>query len=109
MYQSLVPFDDGPGWRINRQLARARREQLFTDLAVFRHGLDAQRKAEEDRQDSQALGDAMRAALDEELRLLHEGLAQAGQLAGGIELAARKVETTANINNRRAVRRFGGE
>jgi hypothetical protein len=107
MSQSLVSFDDSLGWRTNRQLTRARREQLSTDLAIFLHGLDARRKAEEDRQDSQALGDAMRASLDEELCLLHEGQAQAGQSAAGINLVARKVETAANINNRRAARRFG--
>ena len=107
MSQSLVPFDDGSGWRTNRQLARARREQLSIDLVVFRHGLDARKKAEEDRQDSQALGDAMRTSLDEELGLLREGLALAGPSAAAIELVARKVETTANINNRRVVRRFG--
>jgi hypothetical protein len=107
MPQSLVPFDDGRGWLTNRQLARAVREQQSTDLAVFRHGLDARRKAEEDRQDTQALGDAMRTSLDEELGLLREGLAQAGQSAAAIELVARKVETTASINNRRAARRFG--
>lgn len=107
MSQSLVPFDDGSGWLTSRQLARARRAQLSTDLAVFRHGLQAQAQAEMDRQDTQAAGDASRASLDEELGLLRDGLAQAGQLAAGIELVARKVELLSNIDNRRIARRFG--
>jgi hypothetical protein len=107
MSQSLVPFDDGSGWLTNRQLARARRAQLSTDLAVFRHGLQAQALAEMDRQDTQAVGDASRASLDEELALLRDGLAQAGQSAAAIELVARKVELLANTDNRRITRRFG--
>lgn len=107
MSQSLVPFDEGSGWLTNRQLARARRSQLSTELAVFRHGLQAQAQAEMDRQDTQAVADASRTSLDEELALLRDGLAQAGLSAAAIELAARKVEMLANINNRRIARRFG--
>jgi hypothetical protein len=105
--QSLVPFDDGSGWLTSRQLARARRAQLSTDLAVFRHGLQAQAQAEMDRQDTQAIADAARTALDEELALLRDGLAQAGQSAAAIELVARKVELLASSDNRRIARRFG--
>jgi hypothetical protein len=105
--QSLVPFDDGSGWITGRQLARARRAQLSTELAVFRHGLRAQAEAEMDRQDTQAVADASRTALDEELGLLRDGLAQAGQSAAAIELVARKVELLSNIDNRRIARRFG--
>ncbi|HEV3322108.1 MAG TPA: hypothetical protein VG147_07970 [Solirubrobacteraceae bacterium] len=107
MSQSLVPFDDGSGWLSNRQLARAHRAQLSTDLAVFRHGLQAQAQAEMDRHDTQAIADASRGALDEELALLRDGLAQAGQSAAAIELVARKVELMASIDNRRIARRFG--
>ncbi len=107
MSQSLVPFDDGSGWLTSRQLARARRAQLSTDLAVFRHGLQAQAEAEMDRQDSQATEDALRAALEGEMRLLREGLAEAGQSAAAIELVALKVELLTNLDNRRIARRFG--
>jgi hypothetical protein len=107
MSQSLVPFDDDSGWLTSRQVARARKTQLSTELAVFRHGLQAQALAEMDRQDTQAVADASRTALDEELALLRDGLAQAGQSAAAIELVARKVELLANIDNRRIARRFG--
>ena len=107
MSQSLVPFDDGSGWLTNRQLVRARRAQLSTDLAVFRHGLQAQAQADMDRQDTQALADALRTSMDEELSLLRDGLAAAGQSAAAIELVSRKVELLSSTNNRRAARRFG--
>lgn len=100
MSQSLALFDDGSGWLTSR---RVRRKQL----AVLNHSLDAQALADIDRQDTQAIADASRTALDEELTLLREGLAQAGQSAAAIELVARKVELLANIDNRRIARRFG--
>jgi hypothetical protein len=64
--------------------------------------------AEEDRQDSQAAGAALRTALDEEMALLREGLALAGQSQAGVELVARKVELLSSIDNSRIRRRFGG-
>jgi hypothetical protein len=109
MPHHLVPFDDAPlNWRAKRQLARVHSAQLSTNLAVFRHGLDAKAMAEMDAQDSQAIGDAARTALDEELGVLRDGLALAGQSAASVELVSRKVELIANINNRRITRRFGG-
>jgi hypothetical protein len=104
MSQSLELFDDGSRRLTSRRaITRVRR----TQLAVFNHGLEAQALAEMDRQDTEAVGDASRASLDEELDLLHKGLAQAGQSAAAIELVARKVELLANIDNRRIARRFG--
>ena len=109
MSQSLVPFnDDGGGWLSNRQFVRARRAQASTDLAVYRHGLEAHARAECDRQDTEAVADASRAALEEELDLLNYGLARAGGSAAKAELVARHVERLATINNRRIARRFGG-
>ncbi len=109
MSHDLVPFDSAPlGWRARRQLARAQSAQLSTNLAVFQHGLEAQAMAEMDEQDSRALGDAARTSLDEELGLMRDGLAQAGQSATAVELVARKVEIVANTNNRRLTRRFRG-
>jgi hypothetical protein len=105
--QSLVSLDDGSGGLSKRQMARARRAGLSTDLVVVRHGRNAQALADMDRQDSQAAADALRTSLDEELALLRDGLAQAGQSAVAIELVARKVEMLAGIDNRRIARRFG--
>lgn len=108
MSQSLVPFNDDGGWLTSRQLARARRAQASTDLAVYRHGLEAHARAEIDRQDTQAVADASRAALEEEMDLLDYGLARAGGSAAKAELVARHVERLATINTRRITERFGG-
>ncbi len=108
MSQSLVSFDDGSDdWRTRRQLDRLQRAYLATDRRVSLHGMDAWATSEEDRQDSEALGDAAGFALEKELTLLHDGLARAGQSAAGVELVARKVELVAGIDNRRLARRFG--
>lgn len=109
MSQDLVSFTDAPvGWRAKRQIIRAHRAQLSSDLGVLHHGREARARAEMDEQDSRALGDAARTALDEELGLMRHGLAQAGQSAAAIELTAGKVELVANANNRRLARRFRG-
>jgi hypothetical protein len=109
MTRDLVPLDNAPlSWRTKRQLARAHSAQLSTNLAVFRHGLEASARAEMDAQDSQAIADAARTALDEELALLRDGLNQAGQSAAAVELVSRKVELVANTNDRRLARRFRG-
>jgi hypothetical protein len=108
MPHDLVPFDDAPlSWRTRRQLARAHSAQLSTNLAVFRHGLEAQARAEMDAQDSQAVTDAAHTSLTEVLALLRDGLNEAGQSAAGVELVSRKVELVDSINNRRIARRFG--
>jgi|ERR1039458_4967950 hypothetical protein len=90
-----------------RQLAQALRAQHRAELTVFRHGLAARVQAECDRIDSQAAGDALRTALDEEVDLLDYGLRRANGSLAKAELVARKVEMLANINNRRISRRFG--
>jgi phage FluMu protein gp41 len=102
-----VPLDDDTGLT-SRQATKAKRAQAGAELELFRYGLRARTRSEKDQLDSQAAADALGVALDEELRLLREGLAQAGQSAAGVELVARKVELLANIDNRRIARRFGG-
>jgi len=91
-----------------RQVQAAARAQRSTELEVFRHGLGARLRAECDRIDSQAAGDALRTALDEELDLLDYGLRRANGSVAKAELVARKVEMLASMNNRRVAQRFGG-
>ena len=102
-----VPADDGSGLT-PRQLARAKRAQAGAELELFRYGLMACTRAEMDRLDSQAIADASRAALEEEMDLLDYGLARAGTSAAKIELVARHVNRLATIDDRRITRRFGG-
>ena len=105
---SLLPAvrDDGVGLT-PRQLARATRAQRSTELQIFEHGLAARYKAEADRIDSQALSDAARAALEEELDLLDYGLSRANGSAARLELVSRKVNILSTANNSRLIRRFG--
>jgi hypothetical protein len=102
-----APLDDDTGVTA-RQTSRARRAQASTELELFRYGLAAHARAEIDRLDSQAIADASRAALDEEVDLLDYGLARAGSSAAKVELVARHVQRMATINDRRITRRFGG-
>lgn len=94
--------------RPSGQLARAVAAQSETELAIFEHSLGARHAAERDRIDSQAAGDVMRTALEEELGLLDWGTEEASGSQAKAELVARKVSLLSNINNRRIERRFGG-
>jgi hypothetical protein len=106
---SFLPalIDDGDSLS-PRQLAQARRAQASTELTLFRYNLEARTRAEVDRIDSQALGDAARAALEEEFETLDWGLERANGSATKLELVHRKLEMQSAINNRRTARRFGG-
>src|SRR5450759_2274473 len=59
-----APLDDDTGLT-SRQMVKARRAQASTELRLFSYALEARTRAEVDRLDSQAIGDASRAALDE--------------------------------------------
>jgi hypothetical protein len=108
MSTQLAPYDDESGPFSRRQLAAAQRIQASTELELYRYFLEARALADCDRFDTQAVADATRCALDEEIALLDLGLAQAGQSAAKLALVARHVERLANINDRRISRRFGG-
>jgi hypothetical protein len=102
-----APLDDDASLS-PRQVVKARRAQASTELRLFGYALEARTRSEVDRLDSQAIGDASRAALDEEVDLLDYGLARAGGSAAKAQLVARHVERMAAINDRRITRRFGG-
>jgi hypothetical protein len=103
-----VPFNDDSGGFTSRQVAKARRAQASTSIAVYRHGLEAQALADMDRADSQAASDATRMSLEEELDLFDFGMSRVGGSAAKAELVARHVNRLSAINNRRLTRRFGG-
>jgi hypothetical protein len=104
---SLVPLNDEDGSQSPWQAAQAVRIQRRADIAVFRYGLQAAMRAEFDRQDGQAVADAIRASLDEELDLLEWGVHRAAGSAAKTELVARKVQMLSSINDRRLTRHFG--
>lgn len=103
-----APLHEEPGALSPRQAAKARREQTDTELELFRYSLQARLRAEIDRVDSEAIADAARAALQEELAFLSDGLARAGASQTALELVSRKLDLLSNANNRRLARRFGG-
>lgn len=103
-----APLDDSTGWLTSRQAAKAQRDRAKAELTIYGHFLRTRTEAEVDRLDSQAVADASRAGLEEELDLLDYGMARAGQSAAKVELVARHVERLSAINNRRIARRFGG-
>jgi hypothetical protein len=90
-----------------RQAARAIRIARSNELRVFQHAVRARARAEMDQADGQAMADAMRGAMDEEMDLLDYGLRRAAGSPAKAELVARKVEMLSNANNRRLQRRFG--
>jgi hypothetical protein len=94
--------------RPSRALTRAVRETKETELAIYRHHLDARYLAECDRIDSQALGDVVRSALDEEMNVLDTCLVRAGDSPAKKELVARLVALQSELDSRRIARRYGG-
>jgi len=104
-----VRFQNDPGTGLTtEQLAVAQSNEANMVLEVHRHLLWSRALAEMERFDAQAAADARRASLEEEIKLLRDGLALAGQSVAAVELVARSVETLARIDERRFLRRFGG-
>jgi hypothetical protein len=99
---------DDPTALSRRQIEQARKAEATNALEVFRYGLGAQARAQIDIHDSQALADANRAAVSEELDLLDYGLSRAGASAAKVEITARAVQRMGTINDRRIMGRFGG-
>jgi hypothetical protein len=104
---SNLPMPRGNDEQSLRQLVRAVEIQQHTDLAVFEYHQVVRFAAECDRIDSQAVSDAVRTALEEELNLLDWGMQEASGSAAKAELVARKVAIQSRINNARIQRRFG--
>ena len=108
MRHLLVPFPDDPPGFSPRQLARAKRAQTSAELELFRYQLAARVRSEMDRIDSEAIADAVRVALQEELSFLSDMLARAGTSQTALELVSRKLDFLSQSNSRRLARRFGG-
>lgn len=101
-----VPTDDDSGLN-RRQVVQARKAEAATALELHRYGLAARFRAQVDIYDSQALADANRAAVSEEMDLVDYGLSRAGTSAAKVEMTARAAQRMATINDRRIMRRFG--
>jgi hypothetical protein len=99
---------DDPTGLSRRQIEQARKAEATNALEVFRYGLGAQARAQMDIHDSQALADANRAAVSEEMDLVDHGLKRAGASATKVEIVARAAQRMATITDRRIMGRFGG-
>lgn len=93
---SLTPMQQG----------RARRMTSQAELELYRKTLDATVQTRSDQLDSQALGDAIQTAMDEEMNVLDYGLARAAGSAAKTEIVAQKVAMFSAVNNKRIGRRF---
>lgn len=94
--------------RSPRSVVRATRATERTELAIYEAELQARFKAEVDQIDSRAIADAVKGALDEEMRVLDEALEQAGDSLAKRELVSRMVAIQSRIDSQRITRRFEG-
>jgi hypothetical protein len=102
-----APSNDDSGLN-RRQVLKARKAEADTALELHRYSLGARFRGQVDVYDSQALSDANRAAVSEEMDVLEYGLSRAGASAAKVEMTARALQRMAAINDRRITRRFGG-
>jgi hypothetical protein len=100
-------FDD-PGGRPSRHVGKAQRIIEKAELETFRYGTGARMRADFDRADSRATGDAYQAALDSELGLLTWGIRRAGPSPAALELVAHRINGLRAANDDRLYRRFRG-
>jgi hypothetical protein len=109
LFMSNLPVPSEAGRALSPRLParKASRAVAKSHMRVFRHELEVWAMVEEERQESEAVADASRTSLEQELRLLREGLALAGQSAAALNLVSRRVELQANIDTRRITRRWG--
>lgn len=101
-----APRDSQTGMN-RRQIAEAQKAEAATMLELHRYMLGAQFRAQISIYDTQALGDANRAAVSEEIELLEYGLRRAGSLGAGVEIVARASQRMALLTDRQIIRRFG--
>lgn len=103
MTELPVPWQ---GTRPSRSLARATRASEATALAIHEAELAARFKSEVDQIDSRAIADAVKGALEEEMRVLDEALELAGDSLAKKELVARMLAIQSRIDGNRIARRF---
>ena len=86
--------------------AKASRAHQRAMLEVFQYELDRHVRAQKDQIDTQALGDALRCALNEEMDFLDDGLDRANGSQAKLEILAPKLALYSRKNNARIERRF---
>lgn len=97
-------LSDPPSRRVAKAARIAREKNL---LETYRYGLGAGARSTMDQYDTEAGHDAADTAMQAELRLLADGLSEAGGSAAGGQIVARWIGHFSNSNHRRYSRRFG--
>lgn len=100
-----VPWESG---LTDRQIVRAARALEKTTEAVYSHQLEMDYLRMCDQIDSATIAEVAKAALEEEMRVLDEGLALAGDSAAKRLLVSRMLEIQSRIDTARISRTFGG-
>lgn len=96
-----------PG-RPSRAVVRAAHAAEQTETAIYEHQLIAEYETQIDQIDSRAIGEAVAAAMKEEIRVLDEGLALAGDSLAKKELVSRLIAIQSRADSARIARHFGG-
>jgi hypothetical protein len=102
-----VPFDDLPNLPSQPVSKTARKAKESNELEVYRYGLGAGARAQMDQYDSEAAHDAADTAMKASLRLLRNGLREAGGSPTGAEIVGQWVAELQGANQKRFRRRFG--
>ncbi len=102
-----VPFDDLPDLPSQPISKAARKAKESNELEVYRYGLGAGARAQMDQFDSEAAHDAADAAMKAGLRLLKNGLREAGGSPTAAVIVGEWTADLQNANQKRYRRRFG--
>jgi predicted DNA-binding protein YlxM (UPF0122 family) len=103
MSELPIPWQGG---RPSRSLARATKATAKTELAIYEAELSARFHAEVDQIESRAIGDAVKGALEEEMRVYDEALELARDSLAKRELVGRLVAIQSRVDSNRIARRF---
>jgi hypothetical protein len=102
-----APFDDLPALPSQPVAKAAQKARQRNQLEVYRYGLGAAARAQMDQYDTEAAHDAADAAMKASLRILKNGLREAGGSPTAAEIVGQWVAELQSANQKRYRRRFG--
>jgi hypothetical protein len=102
-----VPFDDLPNLPSQPVSKADRKIKKVNEKEVYRYGLGAGARSQMDQFDSESAHDAADTAMKASLRLLRNGLREAGGSPTGAEIVGQWVAELQGANQKRFRRRFG--
>jgi hypothetical protein len=102
-----VPFDDLPNLPSQPISKAAQKVREINEREVYRYGLGAAARSQMDQYDSEAAHDAADTAMKASLRLLRNGLREAGGSPAGAAIVGQWEAELQSANLKRYRRRFG--